>query len=155
MEGFSKLTESFLPFVVLIVIAGVRIVAMVRRRARNREQGQRDLPGPQPVPGGVPQKGAGGFHPWEDEYRDPAGLGDPDDDEFSAWSLSIDNEEPVELPKKVPAVPSETVKAAASVPEPANRPLPARHGIESRIRLLPPLQQGVVWAEILGTPKGL
>jgi hypothetical protein len=43
---------------------------------------------------------------------------------------------------------------AAGGGEPANRSVPAA-GAGSRRRSLPPLQQAVIWAEILGTPKGL
>jgi hypothetical protein len=207
MEGLSKLTDSILPIIVLVVIAGARIITRVMRQARDRNQSQKQEDGAQPDE--PPQKGVQGVQPWEDEYRDPAGpvtieeaeQADPDD-EFSAWSLSVDDEESVNPAPVVPSKPAEisvftalsstsavpvsrevpawlqsppteapaavTEAVEAPAPEAAagdgglpDRLLPALHGnrriagaVESRIRSLPPLQQGIVWAEILGTPKG-
>jgi hypothetical protein len=225
MESFSKLTDSLLPIIILVVIAGARLFTMFRRQARNRDQDQKQEDGA--LQGGGPQKtdvsSDRGFHPWEDEYRDPsspvtieeAEQGDPDDDdEFSAWSLSVSEDAPpvpasktADLPAEIPdaapslftalsstsAVPvsgevpawlqssSFARSAEAPAPVPAametaavtagvggisrgspNQPPSNRHEnpVESRIRQtsvcsLPPLQQGVVWAEILGPPKGL
>jgi hypothetical protein len=180
MEGLSKLTDSFLPLIVLIVIAGTRILMTVRRQARKRDQERN----PEEEP-------ASPVTIEEAEQADP-------DDEFSAWSLSVNDEEPEELPAdtksaslftalsstssvpvsgEIPAwlqspsrpeapPPAEASVSVAAVmenraPETAGDgrspglPPSYRHGVESRIRSLPPLQQGVVWAEILGTPKGL
>jgi hypothetical protein len=192
MEGLSKLADSFLPFIVLIVIAGTRIFAMVRRQARNREQSQRREEGA--FQDGAPQKDIRVFHPWEDEYREKAEAdNDDDNEEFSAWSLSVnegapEKTAPVTPPKPAPPparpVPAETENASvftglsSTSPVPVSgeipawlqspaQPLEARPtetraleaaaaaSVENRIRSLPPLQQGVVWAEILGTPKGL
>jgi hypothetical protein len=191
MEGLSKLTDSLLPIIVLVVIAGARILTTLRRRARNRDQSQ-DTAGPAAIP-----------------VAEPEAPDDDDDEAFSAWSLSV-HDEPV--PEPAPAAPPKAADAAPSLftalsavssvqvsgeipawlqptPQPippaesqptellasaaavmeartpetgdeGTRPLPAYRrnpvgSVESRIRSLPPLQQGVVWAEILGTPKGL
>jgi type II secretory pathway pseudopilin PulG len=190
MEGLSKLTDSILPIIVLAVIAGVRIITMVRRQARNRDQSQKQ------------EDGAQSF---QDEYRDPASpvtieeaeREDPDD-EFSAWSLSVNDDEPVPAvpskPAELPAADSKNVSVFTALsstssvpvsreipawllspsqppePRPTEAPVSVTEGLEtrvpaaaagdggllgSRIRSLPPLQQGIVWAEILGTPKGL
>ena len=175
MEGPSNLLGSILPIIIFVVIAGARILTSMRRQARKRDQGQKE------------------------EYRDPASpvtiedaeRGDTgDDDEFSAWSLSVNDGEtpapakPAELPGVLPREtkkasvctdllstasvsvsgeipawlqsPSPPVPPAESIAQPPEPRNPQTVGsVASRIRLLPPLQQGVIWAEILGTPKGL
>ncbi|GHV75168.1 hypothetical protein AGMMS49940_24700 [Spirochaetia bacterium] len=186
MEGLSKLTDSIFPIIALIVIAGVRILPKVlRRQVRNRDQGQKHKDAPQLFQEESPQKGVRGFQPWEDEYRDPASSVTieeveqefMDDDNFSAWNLSVNDEAPAKPAPVVPSKPAElpawlqsTVQPAAPQPTEAStsiaeavagdggalsRQSTARHRVESRIRSLPPLQQGIVWAEILGAPKGL
>ncbi len=210
---------------------------MVRRRARSRDQTPAGHPPVSTFRTASPQKTDRGFHPWEDEYRDPASSvtvegaeqkvrqapqadNDNDGEEFSAWSLSVDDEtpkpapaaspKPGELSAKLSAAPPEALSAklpmdtnAASIftslsvtsavsvsgeipawlqspsqpeAEPAASDVtaptpsapeavtggsgtsgesPRKSGALSRIRSLPPLQQGIVWAEILGAPKGL
>ncbi|GHV80715.1 hypothetical protein AGMMS49944_25060 [Spirochaetia bacterium] len=176
MEGLSKLTNSIFPIIVLIVVAGVRILPKIlRRQARNRDQGQTDLPQRD-----SPQKGVRGFQPSEQEFMDA-----DDDDDFSAWNLSVNDEVPAKsapvVPSKPAALPAwlqspvqpaapQPTEASASIvagvethaPEAVagdggslSRQSTARHRVESRIRSLTPLQQGIVWAEILGAPKGL
>ncbi|GHU60550.1 hypothetical protein FACS189445_0150 [Spirochaetia bacterium] len=231
MEGLSKLTDSLLPIIMLIVIAGARIFTMLMRQSRNREQDQKReagaFQGGGPQKTDVPDQGDRGFHPWEDEYRNPASpvtteeaelrlmqqaaVEDDDDEAFSAWSLSVSEDVPPMpvTPSRAAALPAdaapslftalsstsavpvsgevpawlrspsfvrsaETPEAPASAATPVetgaaaeeggtsrglpNRPPSARHrigSVESRICSLPPLQQGIVWAEILGSPKGL
>jgi hypothetical protein len=158
MESFFN--TIFLVFVIAFV--GVRIISMLRRRNNDRQRQE------SAAPKTAPQESARGFVPWEDEFRDNAGNaaiagnageGGPaqtapedDDDGFSAWNLSVDDtpSAPVDppAPKRLPEAPR---------PDPdgsARRPVPGR-SLERRFRSLPPLQQAVVWAEILGTPKGL
>jgi hypothetical protein len=103
------------------------------------------------------------------------------EEEFSAWNLSVDEDAPPN-PAPVPPrsaeirldvfpakLPAETPASAAAVPEnhapeiakagdggipgkaSRNTPDPAA----GRTVSLPALQQGFIWAEILGTPKGL
>jgi hypothetical protein len=87
-----------------------------------------------------------------------------DDDDFSAWSLPVDDEAPPTpvMPVKPAALsvklsgdakPAPVFTALSSV-SPAHQGNPVG-SVESRIRALPPLQQGIIWAEILGAPKGL
>ncbi|GHV31854.1 hypothetical protein AGMMS4952_21240 [Spirochaetia bacterium] len=217
MEGLSSFADSILPIIAIAVI-GVRILTkVIRRQPGNREQAR--SPAAAPSQTAPPQKDTGGFHPWQDEYRDPSSPVtieaaeqeslDDDGDEFSAWSLSINDEEtakpvpstppertpdtkkasifttlsstssvpvsgeiPAWLQSPVQPVPPAQSYAEASVPvaagmenrapeaapgdggSPDRRPS-AHPGVESYIRSLPPLQQGIVWAEILGIPKGL
>ncbi|MFP3042499.1 hypothetical protein LQZ19_11850 [Treponema primitia] len=231
MENFG----SFLPILILIVVGGARILATVRRKARNRDQTRKPEEASQPFRTASPQKTDRGFHPWEDEYRDPSSsvtvegaeqkvrqapqADNDDEEEFSAWSLSVDEETPKPAPAATPKpgelsaklsavlstkVPADTnpasvftalsVTSAVSVsgeipawlqspsqPEARQAEVPAsdvtapkpsapeaaaadsgtsggvprKSGALSRIRSLPPLQQGIVWAEILGAPKGL
>jgi hypothetical protein len=109
--------------------------------------------------------------------------GDDDDEAFSAWNLSVDDVPPAPVeppapkrlseaprpglfatapesaaqpPQPVPAPPPRPAFPMAA-PESAAQPLQPAPGIRpnQRFRKLPPLQQAVVWAEILGTPKGL
>jgi cytoskeletal protein RodZ len=198
MDVLSKLTDSFFPIIVLIVVVGVRIFTSIRRQVRNREQSQKREAG-NPV-----ETGVRGFNPWENrDTEGPAAIEaaeqkDPDDvdDAFSAWSLSVSDEEPVKPAPAIPSKPAElpgdtknvsvftALSSPSSVPvsgevpawltspslagmgnhtpetvgdDGSPNPPPVCHGnpVTNRIRSLPPLQQGLVWAEILGTPKGL
>ncbi|MDR1249596.1 MAG: hypothetical protein LBK63_09865 [Treponema sp.] len=107
---------------------------------------------------------------------------DDDDDGFSAWDLSVNEEPsipPPLLPKAPPPAPVTAVRfgavaerlamapnrtppaldRVAAPPEPIaadpERPLrPAPKAPEQCFRGLSPLQQAVVWAELLGAPKG-
>jgi hypothetical protein len=164
MESFFA---SLLPFLV-VAFVGVRIVFLLRRRKNNRQ-------GQEAGPAAAPQGSARGFAPWEDEFRDGAaiaGEGGPaqtasDDDGFSAWDLSVDDAPPVpvvdppvlprppEAPRPAFAVaPPESVARPPDPEDAARRPGPGQR-LEQRFRGLPPLQQAVVWGEILGAPKGL
>jgi hypothetical protein len=108
---------------------------------------------------------------------------DDDDEAFSAWNLSVDDApapvEPLPAPKRLSdalrpslfaAAPESATQPPRPVPAPATRPVfpmttpentaqpmrpvPAPRP-KQRFSNLLPLQQAVVWAEILGTPKGL
>jgi hypothetical protein len=137
MGSLAELADSVLPIIVLVVIAGARILMMVRRHTRNRSRDQTDLPGPV-------------LHTVR---VSPEIL----DDEFSAWNLPVNDYDPapakpVELPASS-AQPGPPPKARLQSPV---QPEPLKNRIrQTSVCSLPPLQQGVVWAEILGTPKGL
>jgi hypothetical protein len=185
MESFP---DSLFPVLVVAAFVGFRILLALRRR---KQQGQKQ--GEESVRAGSAPTKARGFVPWEDAFRDAALAGNAekggsasagsgnDDEAFSAWDLSVDDEPPVKaappkLPKappgalgpltavqagqaRFPETPVPGVLAAAPsrfAPEgPAQQRRPARAGPEARFRGLSPLQQGVVWAEILGAPRGL
>jgi hypothetical protein len=160
MEDFL---DSLLPFLIITVFVGSRIVFAIRRN-RDRRGSGKSAPAR-----AAPPKAAQGFVPWEDEFRDdafpknavpvrtaPVG----EDEDFSAWNLSVDDDPPSTRLPDAPG-PGPLIAAGLSrfqdAPEPdplaapaySNPPRPDR-----RFRRLSPLQQGVVWAEILGAPKG-
>jgi hypothetical protein len=184
--------DSVVPFLIVAVVVGFRMISMLRRRKRDGpEQGS-------PSDRAAPPK-ARGFIPWEDEFREaapvasvaesgPAQAAAADEDEaFSAWNLSVDDEPPARTdPPRLPKAPgsdpltaartdsSRLPKAPGSDPLTATLAGPSRFpeapGSEllatapawsiperpkQRFRGLPPLQQGVIWAEILGAPRGL
>jgi hypothetical protein len=156
MKGFFNFV---VPVLVVAAFMGIRIVFMLRRRRAGRQGNE----GAQPKP-------ARGFVPWEDEFRDNsaagnAGDGGPvqtlsagGDEGFSAWNLSVDDDPPAaavpprlaEAPRPLAAAPARF--GAAPEPAPPRRQAP---GPEQRFQGLPPLQQALAWAEILGAPKGL
>jgi hypothetical protein len=159
--------ESSLSLIVLAIIVSVRLVLFLRKRAENRA---RNHP-PPPLDGveAIEAEGAG------------LALDDAEEEDFSAWALSVEQSVPVpapaapirdagpflavpppEIPKAVPA-PAPVFEAwtqpyaeAAVVPV-AAKTSPARtDGVFWRkLMNLPPLTQGVILAEILGPPKGL
>jgi hypothetical protein len=172
----EEFLDSFFPILILIAVAVFRILSMVNRRKRKpvrktnrgfQPWANNNPPASPPSPVVVRTEQA----PSREE-------------EFSAWNLSVDEEAPPEpapvspLPEPRPAeirmavfpamLPPETPAPAAAVPDYApeiaeagddsipgeafpDTPAP----VVSRTRSLPPLQQGIIWAEILGTPKGL
>jgi hypothetical protein len=173
MESF--LDSGAFPFLVVAVVVGARIVSALRRQKRRRQQEN-----PVPV---APPKASRDVSSWEDEFREPGAAVDgdsagsapaqamPDDDDeaFSAWNLSVNDDPPV--PPQAPEAPPkfqetlfrfpepEAPRPVASIPDyPASMPTqPARQARKSpelRFPGLPPLQQSVIWAEILGKPKG-
>jgi hypothetical protein len=162
----ERFLDSVFPFLVVVAFVGIRIVAMVRRRRRH---GQRSA-------SAAPPRSPRGFVPWENEFRDSAPAGDvpahtaavgDDEEDFSAWNLSVDDEPLPQPPPPVPppripeaprlAAPALSLAVPFSPPENASPP-PRRaepDRLTQRFRGLSPLQQGVVWAEILGVPRGL
>jgi hypothetical protein len=155
MERFF---ESLFPFLVVAAFVGVRIVFMLRRRRAGRQENE-----------GAPPKRARGFVPWENEFRDDSAAGNAGpvqnlsaggDEGFSAWNLSVDDPPAAAAPPRLPEAPLPLTASPArfgAMPERAAQPrrqAPVRRR-EERFRGLPPLQQAVVWAEILGAPKGL
>jgi hypothetical protein len=185
MERFAG---SLLPFLIIVVVVLRGVFFLIGRGNSQRSRKNSDA---------SPPKAARSFASWEDEFRDEAFLGAnvrfaPEEDEgFSAWNLSVDEEPPPPpAPSRVlepsgrssfpsgPARFPETSKADPALsgpprfpetpktdPAPSDpprlfetpKPREARRsaGPEQRLRYLPPLQQGLVWAEILGRPKGL
>jgi hypothetical protein len=170
----EKLLDFFFP--ILIAVAALRIVSTVKRRKRKQEQ-----------------KTDRGFNPWANNppaSPSPAAVlhteqAPTQEEEFSAWNLSVDEDAP---PKPAPEpprpasrsaeirlavfpakLPTETPAPVAAVPEnytseivkvgdtgiSGELSLDTPNPVVNRIRSLPALQQGIIWAEILGTPKGL
>jgi hypothetical protein len=179
MEDFF---EILFPFLMVAIVVGSRLVLTLRRRNRDRQEKS-------PVPA-APPKAARGFVPWEDEFREAAPVEDPaetvapdEDESFSAWDLSVNDDPPVPatlpVPASRPSLPetpppasftavSARFGAAAErltvVPDrlaapqerifPARISRPAPESPKLRFRGLSSLQQAVVWAEILGVPRG-
>jgi hypothetical protein len=178
MENFL---DSVFPFLIITVVVVSRVALAIGRQKRGRQ-------GKKPAPTAAP-KPARGFVPWEDEFREgapaedrPAQTAPVDEDEaFSAWDLSVNDEPPAPAAPSAPASPSGPPEApapfaaasarfaveerlaavpdrVAAVPErvaPAPAlPRPAPKSAARRFRSLSPLQRAVVWAEILGAPKG-
>jgi hypothetical protein len=162
MEG---LFDSVFPYLFIALFVGGRILLALRSRRLRRQRGEGDSEE------AAPPKTARGFVPWEDAFREEAAgkavddgpghtASDGGDEAFSAWNLSVDDGPagPAAPPRPPEAPPRPSLAAApapfVAAPEPAaRRPAPAIPG--RRFRGLPPLQQGVIWAEILGAPKGL
>jgi hypothetical protein len=167
------LDSELFPFIVVIAIVAFRIVSMARRQKRKRQR-QESAPASAPSPAPVPVAQA---MPADDE-----------EETFSAWNLSVNDDPPAPVPAaprrvretlprfletpplvpeapqhipeasprflaepRVPAAPSGFPETPAPDRAASTRPAkkPAR-----RLSGLSPLQQGVVWAEILGKPKG-
>jgi hypothetical protein len=180
MEDFL---DTLVPFLLVALVLGSRIVLTLRRRNRGRQEKS-------PVTA-APPKPARGFVPWEDEFREPAPAKDTpvqtvaadEDEAFSAWDLSVNDDSPAPVSPPGPQEPSSpapfaAVSArfgaterqaaapsdrmapwdrAAAAPEsavPALFPRSAPKSLPQRFSGLSPLQQAVVWAEIFGAPKG-
>jgi hypothetical protein len=156
--------SSLVPFLIVAAFVGVRVASLLRRRRQRKDSAP-----------AAPQKPARGFVPWENESRGnalaaPAGKSAPvpaepagDDEAFSAWNLSVDESPPV-APPRLPREPLPVQPPLMAQPErmaPSEpvarprRPAPAASGPKLPFLGLPPLQRAVVWAEILGAPKGL
>ncbi|MDR0598365.1 MAG: hypothetical protein LBG14_07655 [Treponema sp.] len=166
METFL---ESILPVIIVAAFVGARIAFMLRRWRIRRQREENT--------GAAPSKAARNFASWEDEFRDAAAAGNagdpartaPGDEAFSAWNLSVDDGPPAQAaPERLPEPPRPLAAALTGLPEmppparfaaapesaaPPRRPAPASPG--RRFTGLSPLQRGVIWAEILGAPKGL
>jgi hypothetical protein len=176
MESFF---ESIFPFLVVAVFVGVRIIS-VARRLRNKRQQQKAAPVAPPAKtarGFVPwedefREAAVAGNLGESSAAQTASGAD-DDEAFSAWNLSVDDTLPAPVeppaPKRLPEAPRPSLfaaaaKSAAQLPQPVPatpessaqplRPAPSPRP-KQRFPKLPPLQQAVVWTEILGTPRGL
>jgi cbb3-type cytochrome oxidase subunit 3 len=155
MEDLFDLLSSFLPFIVLFLVLAAQIRSAIRRQRRNREDQARVSP----------------ETPAEENRPVPIAAAEEDEEAFSAWNLSVKEEEPPPEPKPIPKpvslfkplFPIAPVMAVpdAGAPPAAKRPPdqpPVRERRRKRAELfgsLPPLQQGILWAEILGPPKGL
>jgi hypothetical protein len=145
MESFFD--SPIFPFVIVTAIVAVRIVSMVLRRKRGRQQ-QESAARAAPAP--VVQ----------------ARADDDDDETFSAWRLSVNDDPPapvapvlpprrvLEAPPRVPVAPVPKTAPDRMAPQRPASQRPAQKPAR-RAPGLSPLQQGVVWAEILGAPKGL
>jgi hypothetical protein len=181
MDNFP---DNLFPFLMVAIVLGVRVILTLRRRNRGR-QGKSSVPTAAPKP-------ARGFVPWEDEFREDAPVKDTpvqtvaadEDEAFSAWDLSVNDDSPAPAVSPGPPEPPSPVPIAAvsarfvaerltpvpnraeAVPErlaaaperltaaPARLPRPVSKSSAQRFRTLLPLQRAVVWAEILGAPKG-
>jgi hypothetical protein len=183
MEDLSKLTDSpLLPIIVLVVIVGVRILARLRRQVRNRDQREKQEDEPQsfqevhrdPVNPVTVEEAEVLVD--DDDEEPPAPVVPPKPVELpgvfptdtvnASMFTALSSTSSVPVSGEIPAWLQEPVvspaESAAQPLESRSADAPVRYGnsqaagsVESRIRLLPPLQQGIVWAEILGTPKGL
>jgi hypothetical protein len=159
MEGFL---ESVLPVLIVAAFVGSRIVFMLKRR---RAGPQRQASAPAGTAAHKPDRD---FAPREDPFRDDAAAGNAgrgpvqtapavDDEAFSAWNLSVDDDPPRAAPSpRLPDPPRPLAAALTGIPEapPPAQAAPKRRP-EQGFRGLPPAQRGVIWAEILGAPKGL
>lgn len=166
--------ESVLPVLIAAVFVVARIVFVLRRRRLNRQRDENALVRT------ATQRPARGFVSWENEFRDGAaaenaGDGGPapaapagGDEAFSAWNLSVDDDPPAAaIPSRLLETPRPLAAALTGLPElpPPARFVPeraAQHRRPSvpaspdrRFRGLSSVQKGVIWAEILGAPKGL
>ena len=164
----TELFESSLSLIVLAIIVSVRLVLFLRKRAESRARNQ-----PPPLDGVEAIESEGAVLALND---------DDDDEDFSAWALSVDpRQEPVQPPAApvrdagfFPTVPPPAIPEAAPVPAfaidawqkpheegPAASVLAetrrARAGgaFWRKLMDLPPLTQGVILSEILGPPRGL
>jgi hypothetical protein len=177
----EKFFDNLFPFLMVAVVLGSRLVLTLWRRNRKRQE-KSSVPAAAPKP-------ARGFVPWEDEFRDPAPAEDVpvetaagDDEAFSAWNLSVNDDPPAPVSPPTPAAPplpasrpslpetplptpftaasarfGAATERLAAPPErmpPAQTARPAAKSPHLRFRGLSPLQQAVVWAELLGSPKG-
>jgi hypothetical protein len=167
----TELFESSLSIIILAIIAGVRLVLYLRKRAANQARNQ-----PPPSLDGVEALEAEGV----------AIENDDEEEDFSAWTLSVDAEyrNPVPPPPAAPPVRDTGFFPAVpplAIPEAAPEPVPvpdvwpqtgfaetalapvlaetcrtkARGAFWEKLRDLPPLTQGIVLSEILGPPRGL
>jgi hypothetical protein len=158
----TEIFESSLSIIILAIIAGVRLVLYLRKRAENRAENR------QPPP-------LDGIEDIEAEGVALAGI--EGDDEFSAWNLSVEPQKPVPPPVRkvvfspavLPPVFPEAAPLPVSAPDPepqsrpgktapvlgGTRPLKAAGSFWEKLGALPPLRQGVILSEILGSPKGL
>jgi hypothetical protein len=163
----TEIFESSLSIIILALIAGVRLVLYLRKRAG--KQAANRMPPPLAGIEAIEAEGA-------------VLAGDEDDEEFSAWNLSVEPRKPA--PPQVPAPVRDTVfspavlppvfpKAAplpVSVPDPGPQSRPEetspvvlaetrrskKTGVfREKMGALPSLRQGVILSEILGPPKGL
>jgi hypothetical protein len=168
----TELFESSLSIIILAIIAGVRLVFYLRKRAANRARNQ-----PPPSLDGIEALEAEGADTKND---------DDDEEDFSAWALSVEAEyrNPVPPPPAAPpvrdtgffpAVPPLAIPEAVPEPVPVpdvwpqvgfaeTAPAPvlaetrrtkARGAFWEKLRDLPSLTQGIVLSEILGPPRGL
>jgi hypothetical protein len=163
---------SFFPGLVFAVIIAVRVISALKGRKRKQEQRTdrgfhlwaNTLPA---SPGSAPVVPHTEPRPNREE-------------EFSAWNLSVDEDvppksapepprpeprlaeiRPMVPPAKPPRETPEPIAAAAEnyAPEIAEAGIPGEASrdtpVVNRVRSLSSLQQGFIWAEILGAPKGL
>ncbi|AEF86705.1 conserved hypothetical protein [Treponema primitia ZAS-2] len=193
MDALFDLLGSFFPFIIVAVIAVTRIYALVQKAKRGSRQA------PQDRSGSARQSETGFLAPSYLQHRlqsassprsavtlEQGGLvaksaaalkkDQKGEEEFSAWSLSVDDEpplpvqKPVSNPKPVPVFQKSFSQPApgpffqkmpeveagsqasltAAIPGAVELSAPGK-----RIKSLTPLQQGMVWAEILGPPKAL
>jgi hypothetical protein len=148
--------ESSLSIIIFVLIAGVRLVLYLRKRAAKQARSQ-PLAGIEAI-----------------ETEGAALAEDEEDEEFSAWDLPVEPRKPVPPVRKAvffPAVPPPVFPEAApppvAVPDAwprsaetapvltGPRPLKAAGVFWEKLRALPPLRQGVILSEILGPPKGI
>ncbi|MDR2739820.1 MAG: hypothetical protein LBB68_08335 [Treponema sp.] len=171
----ERFLSSFFPILILIAVVALRIVSMVKRRKRKQEQKTDRGFNPWANNPPAPPNPAAVLHTEQALNQE---------EEFSAWNLSVDEyippkpvpvptmpeprsgeirlavfpaKLPVETPAPVITVPEDYVPETAKAGDSgisgevcSDTPNP----VVSRIRSLPALQQGIIWAEILGTPKG-
>ena len=133
-----EMLSMFFPLIMIIFF----IVIFVKKNAENRKNKERQQQQPQ-------------YHPSPQQYSR---------DEFRPWpgrfpGIEAVPAEPVPEPnsKAQEAVPEEVKQETLHILENAgvHPPAPADAGRRKRLEHLPELKRAIVWAEILGKPKGL
>jgi hypothetical protein len=147
----TEIFESSLSIIILALIAGVRLVLYLRKRAAYKQSQDRPPP-------------LAGVEAIEAEGMALAGDEEDENEKFSAWALSVESQKPDQRGAKrdkgagfSPAVsvpgmwqPAETVPVLAGT----RRSKVAADAFWKKLGALPPLRQGVILSEILGPPKG-
>jgi hypothetical protein len=172
MEELSSILPRLIPAVLIVGYWILMIYRGMAKRRKLREERDRQ---PQAVPVEAYTSGISGG---EEDDKDA----DEDEPRFSAWDLPVASEEGTPAAAPPPEKPAENPLAGIAqeglrdavgeipvflpvfVDEPENPP-PNRdrelrqerkvRGLSPAPGKFPPLQNAVIWAEILGTPKGL
>jgi hypothetical protein len=112
----KELFESSLSFIIVAIIVGIRLVLFLRKRAVNKQEQSRNTP--PPLAGITEIEAEMVAIPEEDD----------DDEDFSAWALSVEAQEPAP-PSAVPSVPAGGIDLSpailsSSIPEAAPISIP-------------------------------
>jgi hypothetical protein len=160
----DEIFENVLPLLPILVILAFRFIFSKRKRAGARGQEDTAL---SPRDRGN-EAGQAPNVVFREEFREEpypgvdAGYEDDRESggEFSAWDLPVNPEVPPSEPENIPPPPPVKMEIflpavkEAEVPSPSpEKPKPVTV-FSGNLALLSPLQQAVVWAEILGPPKG-
>jgi hypothetical protein len=160
----DEIFENILPLLPILVILAFRFIFSKKRRAGARG-GEEPALSPRDTGNEAGQTPNAALReefreePYSGVNVDYEDDGGPDE-EFSAWDLPVNSEVPPPEPEELPPPPVKTeiflpVIEEAEVPSPSpekSKPVTVFSGNLAR---LSPLRQAVVWAEILGSPKGL